>query len=133
VIEKQKIGKNSLFSTLRLSNVSVRFEALFKTAECELKNYEKVDGNFVEIRCLTAESLIKEKISAYQTRLKVRDLYDIFFLLKYANNKEKIKKDLDSLMKKFRTPIDWGDLKVLIIEGLVPRTNEMLVYIGKNY
>jgi len=130
-IEKKKISANSLFSNLKKDGFYVKFEALFKDVKGEVKDYEEVSGNFISVRCLAAEELIKEKVNAYLSRLKIRDLYDIFFLLKYVSDKSKIKKDIERLMKEFRNPKDEKDLETLILEGLIPKTNEMLNYIGK--
>jgi len=130
-IEKKKISENSLFSTLRLNNISVRFEALFKKTHGEIKDYEKAEGNFISVRCLEAEELIKEKVNAYLSRLKIRDLYDIFFLIKYVQDKNKIKNNLNELLTKFKNPKDEKDLNILVLEGLVPKVSDMLNYIGK--
>ena len=62
-------------------------------------------------------------------RLKIRDLYDIFFLLRHVKDKNIVKRDLERLLKEFKHPIDETDLKVLIIQGLIPSINSMLNYI----
>ena len=130
-IEKKKVTDNSLFSNLKSNNINVRFEAIFKMSSGELKDYEKIDGNFITVRCLEAEELVKEKVNAYLSRLKIRDLYDIYFLLRFISDKNKVRKELERLLKEFKDPKDEEDLKTLILEGLVPKTNEMLNYIGK--
>src|SRR3989338_3496370 len=81
-IEKKKIGKNSLYSNLDFNGTTVRFEALFKKVEGHLQDYETAESNFITINTLTAEELIKDKVQTYLKRCKIRDLYDIFFLLK---------------------------------------------------
>lgn len=128
-IEKKKIGENSLFSNLKFENTYVRFEALFKKANGSLKEYETADGNFVTIYTLTPEELISEKAGAYIKRLKIRDLYDVFFLLRYVKDREKVRKSLQKLLKNYKKPVDEKELKVLILEGLVPATEKMLEYI----
>lgn len=129
IIEKKRIKENSLFSTLKLNDIFVRFEAVFKSANSILKDYESIDGNFIAVYTLTPETLIKEKINAYLGRYKIRDLYDIFFLLKYADNKELIKYDLKKLINNFKNSVDKEELKILILDGLIPDTNKMLEYI----
>jgi len=128
VIERRKIGNNSIYSNLRLDRILVRFEAVFKKIKGLLKEYENADGNFRTIYTLSAEELIKEKISAYLNRLKIRDLYDIFFLLRYADSPS-IKKDLNKLISEFKKPIDENNLNILIIEGIVPKPKDMINYI----
>ena len=78
---------------------------------------------------LTPEELIKEKVAAYLKRYKIRDLYDIFFLLRYSQ--EDVSQDLRKLVNNYKDPVDEKELKVLIIEGLVPSTLKMVDYIRK--
>lgn len=133
IIEKKKIGENSLFSVLQLNRIVVRFEALFKKHdESILKEYIKADGNLITVYTLSPEELVKEKVGAYLKRRKIRDLYDVMFLLKYANNKKQVQKELKKLVREFEKPIDEKELKILIIEGLVPDADKMLDYI-KNH
>lgn len=127
VIEKRKISENSLFSVLNFNGTIIRFEAIFKKVKGELKEYEKADGNLISIYTLSAEELIKEKADAYLKRLKIRDLYDVFFLLRYADKTT----DMNRLIKNFKKPVDENELKVLIIEGLIPSVEGMLNYIRK--
>ncbi len=133
IIEKKKIKENSLFSNLKLNRTYVRFEAIFKTYKGSvLREYENADGNFITVYTLNAEELIKEKIDAYNSRLKIRDMYDIFFLLRYVKDKENIKQKLIKFVKLFKSPIDENDLKILIFDGIAPDSKRMLDYI-KHY
>ena len=136
VIEKKKISEKSIYSSFLFQRTPVRFEAVFKNISGSLKEYETAEGNFITIHALTPEELIIEKVSAYLSRLKIRDLYDIFFLLRYVNDFAQIKASLGELLAKFEKPIDEKDLKTLILEGIVPETKDMLQYIrekhGKN-
>lgn len=131
VIEKKKIGENSLYSNLKLNNVSVRFEALFKKAKGHLREYETVEGNSIVVSTLTPDELINEKVQTYQKRRKIRDLYDIFFLLKYAEDRIHVKKDIAEMLKNFSSPIDEKDLQTIIIIGLVPTTAQMREYLER--
>ncbi len=129
VTEKKKITDNGIYSNLRLNDTFVRLEALFKKVSGSLKEYETVDGNFIAVYTLNPEQFIEEKIDTYLNRLKVRDLYDIFFLLRYIQNKNLIKGKLNKLAANFKKPLDEKDLKILILEGLVPDTEKMIQYI----
>lgn len=129
IVKKKKIGERSLFSVLELNRTEVRLEGVFKQVHAYLKEYETIDGNLITIYTLSPEELIKEKVDTYTNRQKIRDLYDIFFLLRYANNIKYITKNLSFLINNFRMPNDAKELKVLIIEGLTPDVNKMLVYI----
>jgi len=131
VIKKKKISENSLFSNLQFNRVDVRFEAIFKKIEGDLKEYETIEGNFITIYTLTPEKLIKEKISAYLSRNKIRDIYDVFFLLRHVKDKNKVANDIKNLIKNFKEPFDKEELKVLILEGLIPEVNKMIEYIKR--
>jgi len=131
IIKKKKIGKNSIYSSLEFNRLIVRFEALFKSSKGFLKEYENFDGNFITVYTLTPEELIKEKVDAYLKRFKIRDIYDVFFLLRYVKDKNEIVKDTKRLIKEFKEPVDKEELKVLIIEGLIPDIKRMLVYIKR--
>jgi len=131
IIEKKKIGENILHSTLNLGGTIVRFEAFFKEINGELKEYEKIDGNVITIYTLIPEELIREKINAYQNRRKIRDLYDIFFLLRHIKNKGEVSDELMKFIKNFKSPIDEKDINDLIIEGIVPDVEGMLNYIKR--
>ena len=128
-IIKKKVGKNSIYSNLELNRTIVRFEAIFKTINGVLKEYLTSEGNLITVYTLTPEELIKEKIDAYMRRYKVRDLYDLFFLLRYVKNKDNIKRELNHLIDNFKQPVDKKELKVLVIEGLTPDVDKMLQYI----
>jgi len=128
-IQKKKVGENSIFSSLQLNRTDVRFEATFQKKEGVLKEYETADGNWITVYTLPPEELVKEKVEAYLKRLKIRDLYDVFFLMRYVKNKEIISAEIERLAKNFQKPVDEKDLKILILEGLVPDSEKMLQYL----
>lgn len=132
VIKKKKISGNSLYSELKNNRTSVRLEALFKKIEGVLKEYETSEGNLMTVYTLTPEQLINEKIDAYLKRLKIRDLYDIFFLLRHVKDKNKINSKIKKLLDEFRKPTDESELRVLILGGIIPDADKMVDYI-KNY
>lgn len=125
---KRKMTENALYSKLQLGRAEVRLEALFTKVKGVLREYESLEGNFFTVYNLSAEELIKEKAAAYLNRRKVRDLYDVFFLLRHADS-SKVKPALAKLIKGYKPPFDAQELKVLILEGAVPDTERMLAYI----
>ncbi|MBU1199879.1 MAG: nucleotidyl transferase AbiEii/AbiGii toxin family protein [Nanoarchaeota archaeon] len=131
IIKKKKISEKSIFSNLQINRTMVRFEAVFKEQEGFLKEYETSDGNLITIYTLIPEILIKEKVNAYLNRFKIRDLYDIFFLLRYVKNKKEVEKELKRLLKNFKDPLDKENLKIFIIVGLTPDVQAMLSYIER--
>ena len=129
-IKKKKISENSIYSELELDRHSVRLEAAFQKVSGVLCDYEMSDGNIISIYSLTPESFLVEKSNTYLKRFKIRDLWDVFFLLKLVDNPRRIK-ELGNLIKDYKKPIDEEDLKVILLEGIVPSANEMISYIKR--
>ncbi len=125
-ILKKRIKENSLFSVLKFDEIEVRLEAVFKRVEGILGEYETVEGNLITVYTLPPEILIKEKVNAYLKRRKVRDLYDIFHLLRFVEQKEKVKRSLLILIERFEKPLDEEKLKELILHGVVPTSREII-------
>ncbi len=128
-IEKKKISENSLYSDLVLNRVHVKLEGIFKKIKGHLKEYQTVENNLISVYTLTPEELIAEKTEAYLKRRKIRDLYDIFFLVRFVKNLPNIKPEIEKLKKEFNIPVDEKDLKTLILEGLIPTSQKMLEYL----
>lgn len=123
---KKRVKQNSLYSTLRFGETEVRLEAIFKRTKGTIGEYETYEGNLLSVRTLTPESLMDEKIEAYLERRKIRDLYDVFFLLKHVEKTDKMKSKLLKLVQNFRAPFDEKELKTLVLFGLVPNHQDML-------
>jgi predicted nucleotidyltransferase component of viral defense system len=127
VVEKFKKTNNSIFAKFFYLGVIVKLEVVFKNIKNFItKSFEMSDGTSILVNTLQPEEMIVEKVSAYVKRKKVRDLYDIFFLLKFVEDEEKVKNALVKLIKEFTQPVDEKDLKVLIISGSVPCVENML-------
>jgi hypothetical protein len=90
------------------------------------------DGNIMSIYSLTPESFLIEKSNTYLKRFKIRDLWDVFFLLKIIENPQKIK-EIDKLINNYGGPQDPQDLEVILLEGIVPSADEMITYIKRKW
>ena len=132
VILRKKISDTSVYSELEMDRISVRLEATFQKILGVLCDYEMSDGNFISIYSLTPEQFLVEKVNTYLKRFKVRDLWDIFFLLKNIENPGKIK-EIEKLIKNYKKPIDEENLKVILLEGVVPSAREMIDYIKRKW
>lgn len=130
-LEKRKTTDNGLFSVFWKDRTIVRFEASFRIMAGVPREYEKCDGNFITVITLAVEDLAKEKVAAYLNRLKVRDLYDLFFLLRYIKDKSVIKKELERFVKKFKMPVDKNNLPEIVLESVVPTVKQMIEYIKR--
>jgi len=132
IVKKFKKTNNSVFAKFSYSSVVIRFEVIFKNIKNFVtKTFEMSDGTSILVNTLRPEEVIEEKISAYLKRKKIRDLYDIFFLLKFVEEKGKVKDALRRLIKEFVKPVDEKELKALIISGSVPRLEDMMEVIRK--
>src|SRR3989344_3822662 len=89
-----------------------------------LKDYETASGTIITVYTLSADQLLDEKIAACMKRGKVRDLYDIFFLLKYV----KPPKNLGMIAH--ANIVDEDNLQTIILTGLVPTVKDMKNYIA---
>lgn len=131
-IVKKKISENSVYSEVVLDRTSVRLEATFQKIPGVICDYEVSDGNFISIYSLTPEQFLAEKANAYLKRFKIRDLWDIFFLLKSVENPKSIK-EIGNLIKNYKKPIDEEDLKIILLEGIIPSSEDMIQYIKKKW
>ncbi len=131
-IKKKKVSDNSVYSEMEMDRVSVRLEATFQSISGVICDYEMSDGNFIKIYSLTVEGFLSEKANTYLKRFKVRDLWDIFFLLKSAKDPSKVK-EIGKVIKDYKRPIDEKDLKAILLEGIVPSANEMIDYIRRKW
>ena len=132
-IKKRKISDRSVYSELKYNRVSVRLEATFQNIKGALLDYEKMDGTIISIYGLTAEQLLNEKINTYLSRKKIRDIYDVFFLMRLVSNTSLIDKKIKKIIKEEIPPNDAEDLKVLLLEGVVPKFDELKYYIKRKW
>ncbi len=130
-IVKRRTTRNSIYSVLSFGRTEVGFEALFKRAEGVVKEYETYEGILFNVFTLPPEEMIIEKINAYLKRRKIRDLYDIFFLLRYARDTKKVKPNLVKLLQNYMGPVDERELKALILFGAIPTNEDILEYIRR--
>jgi predicted nucleotidyltransferase component of viral defense system len=132
IVKKFKKTNNSVFAKFSYSGAIIRFEVIFRNVKNFVtKAFEMSDGTSILVNTLRPEEIIKEKVSAYLKRKKIRDLYDVFFLLKFVEEKEKVKDALRRLIKEFVKPVDEKELKALIVSGSVPRLEDMMEVIRK--
>ena len=130
-IIKKRIKDNSIYSELDFNGIAARFEATFQDKKPFSRKYETSESFFINVYALSAEDLIIEKVETYLKRRKIRDLYDIYFLLNYAENKKAIENCLKKLIENYEKPKDEENLAGIIIMGAVPKSNELLTEIKR--
>jgi predicted nucleotidyltransferase component of viral defense system len=130
-ITKRRVKENALYSTLEFGETKIRLEAIFKRVKGVMREYETYEGNLLSVYTLDPETLICEKIDAYLKRRKIRDLYDVFFLLRFVEKAERVKPRLSELVQNFRQPMDEKELKSILLFGAIPDKGDMLEYIKR--
>lgn len=130
-IIKKRIKENSIYSELDFNGTAARFEATFQSKKPFSKRYETSESFFINVYTLSPEDLIIEKVETYLKRRKARDLYDIYFLLNYAENKKAIENCLKKLIENYENPKDEENLADIIIAGVVPKSSELLTEIKR--
>lgn len=108
----------------------MRFEALFKDVKGIVKEYETYDGMLFNVFTLSPEEMVREKINAYLRRRRIRDLYHVFFMLRYSE-KDELKPDLQKLLREFKDPVDEEELKALIMFGAIPTKDDIVEYVRR--
>ncbi|MCD6248033.1 MAG: nucleotidyl transferase AbiEii/AbiGii toxin family protein [Hadesarchaea archaeon] len=130
-VVKKRVKENALYSTLKFGEAEIRIEAIFKRVRGVIKEYETYEGNLLNVYTLTPEAMVCEKIDAYLKRRKIRDLYDIFFLLRYAEKSKRLRSKLSNFLQNFKQPVDEKELKTLLLFGAIPSKEDMLEYIKR--
>jgi predicted nucleotidyltransferase component of viral defense system len=126
-VGKFKHTGNSIFSKFELSGTEVRFEAVFKNINNFLvKTFELSDGTFMNVYTLSPEDLLIEKTLVYKDRGKVKDLYDIWFLLNVIEEEKKVLKYVKEIENILKEPRDAKTLNALIILGAVPSVENII-------
>jgi len=125
-IIKKRVKENSLYSELEFNNATVRFEATFQNKKPFFRKYETSESFFINVYTLSPEDLITEKVETYLKRRRIRDLYDIYFLTSYIENRKAVAGYLKKLIANYEKPEDEENLANIIITGAVPSSNEIL-------
>ena len=130
-IKKLRIKERSVYSKLSFGKIEVRVEIVFKKVKAELFDYECMDGRILPIRGLKVEDLVEEKANAFLKRKKMRDLYDIYFLLKFVKKNSRIRKIVEMVVENFKKPKDEEEIDKLIIFGYAPKSEEIIEYLRR--
>lgn len=131
-VTKFKNTGNLLFSSINDGRTVLNLEVnLKKKVESIVRPYFNADGTSVQIRTLSAENIVLEKIDAYSDRRFIRDLYDIFHLLPFVEDKNSIKKEVSLFLTHIDSPVDEGVLKTIIYSGISPSFERMKVEIAR--
>ena len=124
---KYKKTQNTIFAKITDGNVEVRLEVgLRRPKEYSIRPYEKADGSMLDIYALSPEALEIEKISAYESRMLVRDIYDIYHLRNMIGDDAHVRKKMESFLVNVRKPSDERTLRTIVYAGPVPTFQQMI-------
>jgi predicted nucleotidyltransferase component of viral defense system len=124
---KFKAPESTVFGKFQLGGAIVSFEAALRQPPGRIiAPYETLGGGQMLVATLSPDDLLVEKSKAYVARRKVRDLYDVFFLLTLVPRTGKIREAINAISDSYGPPVDEGQLKATILAGAVPSAEEMI-------
>ncbi len=127
VNQKSKLTSNAMYLSFVYSGSIVSLKAIMKSVrDYVVRPYETVDGAFISVKTLSAETLLAEKVAAYLSRRKVRDLYDIYFLVNIVKDRKNVDQGLLKQMSQLVPSVDEVVLKTIVLTGAVPSAEDML-------
>ena len=128
-LTKFKQTQNAIYSKIFNGSVEVRFEALLKDpsaiAGVEARSFRRTDGSELDVLTLSPEAFVEEKLETYLSRRLVRDYYDIYHLLRYAQDTPALKSAVRSFLSKAVQPLDAQNLSAIVYSGAVPSFEQM--------
>lgn len=125
--EKVRVTGRAVFARFSYGGAAVSFEAVAKRVSGAVaRQFEMVDGTYIVVKTLTPERLVEEKMAAYASRRKARDLYDVFFLLGQVAERREVAASVARFLREFEPPADERELRALVISGSVPTVKQMV-------
>lgn len=129
VLKKKFTPSNVLYMRLKhIEEIELEASPFFKKIKPMEREFWLVDGGTMVVKTLSPEDIVNEKIEAYVSRRKVRDLYDIYYLLDFCETKIK---NLDRVLAVKAKPPDFDGLKDLILLGESPSFETMLAKVKR--
>lgn len=129
-LSKYKDTGQVVFAKVRDPRIEVLVEINHQQGiEAFAAPYAKMDGSTFIVFTLDKKGLLLEKISAYNNRHLVRDLYDVHFLAAQVDADEDVTKALQGLLSGFSPPVDPENLKAIVYAGAVPSVKQMTTFL----
>ncbi len=130
-LEKIKDTGHLVFMAFSLGDTYLKVEInhVKKGMKPIATRFEKVDGTYTDVLTLPPDKLMEEKIAAYSDRRFIRDIYDMYVLSDYIENKNALRKEVLSFLSKIEEPVNESDLKAIIYQGPVPSFKNMVNHI----
>ncbi|MEK6970871.1 MAG: nucleotidyl transferase AbiEii/AbiGii toxin family protein [archaeon] len=127
MLTKFRKTTNAIYAAVQRERTLVSFETALRPYKNPVAStYEKSDGTWLTILTPSPEELLHEKLSAFQNRKLIRDIYDVYHLSAIATLSTSEKKELSEQLSTLPTPVDEGNLKNLILQGAIPTFDQMV-------
>ena len=120
-VVRSKITPSKVLYLRIVDEAVVELEAspAFEEIDAIESDFWLIDGSSIVVKTLTPEDLVREKVRAFLSRKKARDLYDIYYLLDLCG--EEIGRELKKVLLELKeAPSDFSELKELILIGRAP-------------
>ncbi|MEM3556069.1 MAG: nucleotidyl transferase AbiEii/AbiGii toxin family protein [Candidatus Micrarchaeia archaeon] len=129
-VTKYKQTSNVIFAKVSNGSAEVRLEInTTKTVSGIVAEYEKVNGWRMDVLTLSPEELIREKMSAYETRRMARDIYDIYHLSRFVGEV----RGMREFLRKAKPPVDEKNLRAVVYSGVAPSFTQMVEALSRRF
>ena len=129
-ITKYKQTSNVIFAKVSNGSAEVRLEInTVKAVGGIVAEYERADGSRMDIRTLSPEELIREKMLAYEGRRMVRDIYDIYHLSRLAGEV----RGMGGFLRGIKPPVDEKNLRAVVYSGVAPSFRQMVEVLSSRF
>jgi len=129
-VSKYRQTQNLIFAKVSNGSAEVRLEVdITKLVRSIVAEYEKVSGGRMDVYALSPEALIAEKMSAYESRRMVRDIYDIYHLSRLVKNVPGMRE----FLKNIKPPLDEKNLRAVVYSGVAPSFKQMIEVLSARF
>lgn len=133
-VQKFKKTKNLIFMKISGGQTEIRVEINFSVFKKPVaRPYERTDGTFMNVLTLSEEDLVIEKISAYEQRLFIRDIYDIYHLSNYVKDNAAAVAKIRNFLETIEQPVDEKNIRILVYAGAVPTFAQMAEFLKRRF
>lgn len=124
-----------LTSTENGKEHSSGFEIRRAPVEGEIAAYTNTDGSTTEVIAISPNAIALEKIAAYVGRAEIRDMYDLYHIIRSVIGRENVSAVLSSQLSNFtatlQRPVNEGDLGRSLYSGNIPTFVDMVTELRK--
>lgn len=123
---KYSDSNREFYLSNEFSKVKVQVQKPVKGLKAIQMPYKKADGTNFVINTISVNDFIFEKITAYESRYYIRDLYDIYHMVIGYPINSKSKTGLKKFLRRIKEPKEANSLKEFVYVGNAPSFDEMI-------